>query len=286
MTSHRANAVQGLLTDLAGRPGVLIAFSGGVDSAFLLAAALRALPSDRVLAVTAVSPSLARSELDSARAFAAGLGAAHREVTTDEMTREGYRQNGTSRCFFCKAELLETVDGHLDDLPAGSVVATGTNADDLVAGFRPGIRAAAQRGAITPLADAGLTKTDIRATARLWGLSVWDKPQAACLSSRVAYGIQISPARLARVEAAELAVRNSLQASGVGSINLRVRDLGDTARIEVDPELAGSPGPWQEAALAAACSAGFREAHIDPRGFRSGSMNEGRDEPALGARSL
>jgi uncharacterized protein len=279
MTSQGANAVRGLLADLAERPGVLIAFSGGVDSAFLLAAAMRALPSDRVLAVTAVSPALARTERQSARAFAAGLGATHREVMTQEMDREGYRENGTSRCYFCKSELLDTVTSHLADLPHGSVVATGTNADDLVAGFRPGIRAAAQRGAITPLADAGLTKENIRATARLWGLSVWDKPQAACLSSRVAYGIQISPARLARVEAAELAVRHSLEVSNVSSVNLRVRDLGDAARIEVDRELAGMPGPWHEAALAAACSVGFQNAHIDPHGFRSGSMNEGRKDP-------
>ncbi|MCU0298324.1 MAG: ATP-dependent sacrificial sulfur transferase LarE [Candidatus Nanopelagicales bacterium] len=274
--SANADRVEALLADLGRYPGLLVAFSAGVDSAFLLAAALRALPADRVLAVTAVSPSLPAAELVYARDFAALVGAGHREAPTDEMQREGYRQNSTSRCYFCKAELLDVVTEYLGDLPAGSRVATGTNADDQVAGFRPGIRAAAERGAVTPLADAGLDKATIRATARAWGLPVWDKPQAACLSSRVAYGIEISPTRLARVEAAEIAVRSSLQASRVGSVNIRVRDLGDSARIEVDRDLVEQPGPWQEAVVAAVRSAGFREAHIDPQGFRSGSMNEGR----------
>jgi pyridinium-3,5-biscarboxylic acid mononucleotide sulfurtransferase len=274
-----ADRVSALRDDLSGYPGLLIAFSAGVDSGFLLAAALRALPAGRVLAVTAVSPSLPAAELAHARDFAALVGARHREARTDEMQREGYRQNGTSRCYFCKSELLDVVTEYLGDLPAGSRVATGTNADDLVAGFRPGIRAAAERGAVTPLADAGLDKATIRATARLWGLPVWDKPQAACLSSRVAYGIEISPTRLARVEAAEIAVRSSLQASRVESVNIRVRDLGDSARIEVDRDLVERPGPWQDAVVAAVRSTGFRDAQIDPRGFRSGSMNEGRTPP-------
>ncbi len=275
MSSRRANAVLGLHADLASRPGLLIAFSGGVDSAFLLAAALRALPAEHVLAVTAVSPSLPQTERESAGRFAQTLGAAHIEVTTHEMQREGYRQNSTSRCYFCKAELLDSVTGYLAELPPGSLVATGTNADDMVAGFRPGIRAAAARAAITPLADAGLTKSDVRTLARQWGLSVWDKPQAACLSSRIAYGIQISTPRLARVEAAEVAARECLSAHQVRSDNLRVRDLGDAARIEIDAEAAALPGQWREALVAAVRSTGFEQADIDPRGFRSGSMNEG-----------
>ena len=220
-----------------------------------------------MLAVTAVSPSLPAAELAYARDFAARIGARHLEAPTNEMQREGYRQNSTSRCYFCKAELLDVVTEHLGALPAGSRVATGTNADDLVAGFRPGIRAAAERGAVTPLADAGLDKATIRATARAWGLPVWDKPQAACLSSRVAYGIQISPTRLARVEAAEIAVRSSLADAQVASVNIRVRDLGDSARIEVDRDLLEQPGPWQESVVAAVRSTGFQEAHIDPAGI-------------------
>lgn len=275
MTAQRGtpDPLETLLTDMRRYPGLVVAFSGGVDSAFLLAAAIRTLGAGRVLAVTAVSPSLPSAELSSARGFAASLGAAHLEVVTDELSREGYRQNGTSRCYFCKAELLDVV-GRV--VPPGWYVATGTNADDLVAGFRPGIRAAAERGAVTPLADAGLDKATIRATARAWHLTVWDKPQAACLSSRVAYGIQISTQRLARVEAAERAVRDLLGDPGV---NLRVRDLGDTARIEVDAALLGVVD-WQEPARQAVLDCGFVDAQIDPRGFRSGSMNEGLSSPS------
>ena len=265
--------VDGLLAMLAEYPGLLVAFSAGVDSAFLLAAAVRALGSDRVLAVTAVSPSLPEAELAYARDFAARIGARHAEVATDELSREGYRANSTARCYFCKAELLDVVSALLPELPEGSRVATGTNADDLVAGFRPGIRAAAERGAATPLADAGLTKAQIRQAARDWELPVWDKPQAACLSSRVAYGIEISRERLARVEAAEVAVRGVV--ADVPVINLRVRDLGNSARIEVDSAALAVSG-WQEQAVAAVVACGFDSAEIDPRGFRSGSMNEGQ----------
>ena len=265
--------VDGLLAMLAEYPGLLVAFSAGVDSAFLLAAAVRALGSDRVLAVTAVSPSLPEAELAYARDFAARIGAKHAEVATDELSREGYRANSTARCYFCKAELLDVVSALLPELPEGSRVATGTNADDLVAGFRPGIRAAAERCAATPLADAGLTKAQIRQAARDWELPVWDKPQAACLSSRVAYGIEISRERLARVEAAEVAVRDVV--ADVPVINLRVRDLGNSARIEVDSAALAVSG-WQEQAVAAVVACGFDSAEIDPRGFRSGSMNEGQ----------
>lgn len=267
--------VEELLTDLARYPGLVIAFSAGVDSALLLAAAMRALPSERVIAATAVSASLPAAELAYARDFAASVGARHVEVATDEMNREGYRENSTSRCYFCKAELLEVVSGLLDELPDGARVATGTNADDLVAGFRPGIRAASERGAITPL--AGLTKEQIRATAASWGLRVWDKPQAACLSSRVAYGIQITPARLRRVELAEIGVRTVVEP--LGARNVRVRDLGDSARVEVDAAVLHLPG-WRDHVLAAVRDAGFEQVEIDPRGFRSGSMNEGQPAPA------
>ncbi|MEZ5118849.1 MAG: ATP-dependent sacrificial sulfur transferase LarE [Candidatus Nanopelagicales bacterium] len=275
-----ADPVDRLLDGLRTYPGLLIAFSAGVDSAFLLAAALRALGSDRVLAVTAVSNSLPAAELDYARRFAAEIGARHLEASTHELDRDGYRENSTDRCYFCKAELMDVVSGYLDRLPHGAQVATGTNADDLVAGFRPGIRAAAQRGAVTPLADAGLTKPQIRAAAQAWGLTVWDKPQAACLSSRIAYGIQISPARLARVEQAEIAVRDSLSRHGIHTADLRVRDLGDIARIEIDQTLAQGTGPWRDDVVGAVRAVGFAQAHIDPRGFRSGSMNEARPSGA------
>jgi uncharacterized protein len=277
--SANADPVQRLLRTLGTYTGVLVAFSGGVDSALLLAASVRALPEDRVLAVTAVSDSLPAAELAIARDFTARLGVRHIEAPTYEMQREGYRQNGTDRCYFCKAELLDVVVAHLAQLPAGSRVATGTNADDVTEGFRPGIRAAAQRGAVTPLADAGMSKELVRATARMWDLPVWDKPQSACLSSRIAYGIPISRSRLARVEAAEIAVRASMAAHGVDTVNVRVRDLGNGARIEVDRQLLDVPGEWRQAAAEAVEATGFARAVIDPRGFRSGSMNEGRSQP-------
>lgn len=263
---------------LRGLGSVAVAFSGGADSAFLLAAAVRALGPEQVLAATAVSPSLPRRELVAAREFAEGLGVRHVRPRTDELSRDGYRMNSGDRCYFCKAELLDVV-GPLAEREGFAHVATGTNADDAVAGFRPGIRAAAERGAVTPLRDAGLTKAQVRAASRSWRLATWDKPAAACLSSRMAYGLEITPARLARVDRAEAALRAALDGTGVAVRDLRVRDLGDTARIEVDRELvdvvAASAG-----AVDAVRSAGFDAVEVDPRGFRSGSMNELLADPA------
>src|SRR5207302_909196 len=220
---------------LVGEGSVLVAFSGGADSAFLLAAAVRACGRDNVAAATAVSPSIPATELEGAARFADELGVRHLTPRTDEMSRAGYRANAGDRCYFCKAELLDV----LTPVAARSglaCIATGTNADDAVAGFRPGIRAAAERGAITPLRDVGLTKAEIRAASRDWDLPTWDKPAAACLSSRIAYGVQVTPARLARVERAEATLRAALQSAGVPVRDLRVRDLGDRARIEIDRE--------------------------------------------------
>lgn len=261
---------------LSGLAGLLVAFSGGADSAFLLAAAVRALGADHVVAATAVSPSLARSELDQAAAFARGLGVAHHAPRTDEMARDGYRANAGDRCYFCKSELLDVLTPLAVTLDLAAV-ATGTNADDAVAGFRPGIRAAAERGAITPLRDAGLTKRQIRATSRDWGLSTWDKPAAACLSSRIAYGQRITADRLARVDRAEADLRQALARAGLPARNLRVRDLGpEGARVEVDEELA--PALARRADLLGVVR-GFAAVQVDPRGFRSGSMNELLPDP-------
>jgi uncharacterized protein len=255
---------------------VLVAFSGGADSAFLLAAALRALGPESVAAATAISPSLPEIERRAAADFAAGLGVRHAFVDTREMEREGYRANAGDRCYFCKAELLDQLEPLTKNLGLRHI-ATGTNADDAVAGFRPGIRAAAERGAVTPLRDAELTKAQVRAASRRWGLVTADKPAAACLSSRIAYGISITPARLARVEAAEAALREALSGARMPVQNLRVRDLGDRARVEVDaayaPDLASRPE------LLGAIQ-GFDAVEVDLRGFRSGAMNELLDEPA------
>ncbi len=262
---------------LRGLDGVLVAFSGGADSAFLLAAAVRSLGPDEVAAATAVSASLATGERDQAARFAAGLGVRHEFPRTDEMGRPGYRANAGDRCYFCKAELLDVLAPVAQRLGLRHI-ATGTNADDAVAGFRPGIRAAAQRGALTPLLGAGLTKTQVRAASRVWGLPTWDKPAAACLSSRVAYGIEITPARLARVDRAEAALRAALASDGIGVRDLRVRDLGPAgASIEIDAELVHVLVDRPD--LIAAVE-GFSAVWLDPRGFRSGSMNDLLPVPA------
>ena len=263
---------------LQGEGRVLVAFSGGADSAFLLAAAARACGPANVTAATAISSSLPAAELDAAAVFAAGLGVRHLTPHTDEMARDGYRANAGDRCYFCKAELLDVLTPLAHELGI-DVIATGTNADDVVAGFRPGIRAAAERGAITPLRDAGLTKAEIRAASKQWGLTTWDKPAAACLSSRIAYGIEVTPQRLARVERAEVALRETLAAAGIGVRNLRVRDLGERARVEVDPEYVDAVASLGD--LTVALDAGFTEVEVDPRGFRSGSMNELLPQPDL-----
>lgn len=274
--SAPGDRVGALLDRLSSLPSLMVAFSGGADSAFLLAAAVRALGAERVEAATAVSPSLPRSELDRAREFAAGLGVAHHAPATDELSREGYRANAGNRCFFCKTELMSVV-GPLAAERGVAAVATGTNADDIVAGFRPGIRAAADAGAITPLADAGLTKAEIRAASKAWGLATWDKPAAACLASRIAYGVEVTAAGLERVAAAEQALRGALAEAAIPVRNLRVRDMGDdTASVELDADLVAAVAD-RPGVLAAV--EGFAAVRLDEQGFRSGSMNELLPDP-------
>jgi uncharacterized protein len=264
--------LEALEADLRSRGSVLVAYSGGADSAFLLAAAVRALGADRVGAATAYSDSLPLAERDPARELAESLGVRVFTPHTHEMDRPGYRANAGDRCFFCKAELLDVL-GPIAAEHGFAHVATGTNADDAVAGFRPGIRAAAERGALTPLRDAGLTKAQVREASRDWGLPTWDKPAAACLSSRVAYGIEISPWRLARVEQAEVGARAAVDRAGLAVGNLRVRDLGDRASLEVDAAQVDAVRAVPQV-LAAVREAGFDDADLDPKGFRSGAMNE------------
>ncbi|WP_127479729.1 haloacid dehalogenase-like hydrolase [Nocardioides pantholopis] len=265
-----------LEADLRRRGSVLVAYSGGADSALLLAAAVRALGPGNVAAATGYSHSLPQSERGPALDFARSLGVQVLTPQTREMEREGYRANSGERCFFCKAELLDVLTPLAAERGLAHV-ATGTNADDAVAGFRPGIRAAAERGAITPLLDAGLTKEQVRAASRRWGLPTWDKPAAACLSSRIAYGVQVTPHALARVERAEEAVRDLLADAALR--DLRVRDLGDRASVEVDVALLPLPPDVEAEVLAAVRVAGFGAAAVDPRGFRSGSLNERLGQP-------
>ena len=260
---------------LAPLPGVLVAFSGGVDSGVVLAAAVRALGTQRVVAATAVSPSLPAAERVAAAEFVASLGVRHEQPRTDELSRAGYRANAGDRCAFCKSELVDVLRPLAARLGIADVV-TGTNADDLRAGFRPGIRAAAERGAWAPLARAGMTKDDVRAAARRWGLPLADKAAAACLASRIAYGVPVSAERLARVEEAEAGLRAALAAAGLPVRNLRVRDLGDVARVEVDAEHVAEVTARPDLM---ASVAGFDRVEVDTRGFRSGAMNELLPDP-------
>lgn len=240
----------------------------------MLAAGVRALGRDGVLAVTAVSESLPSGELAAARALAEDLGVAHLAPRTEELNRPGYRANGADRCYFCKSEVLDTVTAvaraHGFDL-----VATGTNADDTADPFRPGIRAGRERGIRTPLADAGLTKADARAVSRLWSLPTWDKPATPCLASRIRYGIPVTGHRLARVDRAEKAVRRALDGAGVHSEQLRVRDLGDTVRVELDAGAAAAAAGLTALAEGVA-EAGFGTAPLIVDSFVSGRLNHER----------
>src|SRR5215475_1497399 len=248
---------------------VRVAFSGGVDSSLVLAAATRALGPAHVEAVTAVSESLPSGMLTAARQLADSLGVSHTELATRELDNPGYAANGADGCYFCKATLIDSVAS----LGDGALLVTGTNADDVRAGWRPGIRAAAERGAGTPLADTGMTKADVRRLSRSWGLPTADRPASPCLSSRIAYGVPITPRRLARVDAAEQAVRAVIGRAGLDIHDLRVRDLGDAVRLEVDASVV--PAVRQLEAVGRAISAaGFGAAAVEVTPFRSGSMND------------
>lgn len=266
-----------LLAEVAGYGRTIVAFSGGVDSSVALAAAVRALGAGEVAAVTAVSPSLPAEELAAAGAFCAALGVEHHTPLTQELEVPGYRENGPRRCYFCKSVLLDSVGKLAADRRFETLV-TGTNASDMAAGFRPGILAAAERRARTPLADLGLTKQSVRAIARFWQLETWDKPAAPCLASRIAYGIAVTPGRLGRIERAEEAVRKCLRGQGYEVRDLRVRDLGDAVRLELDAAAVDHARGNTEV-LAAIRAAGFGTTPLHVQVFRSGSLNDLLDDP-------
>lgn len=262
---------ESLLGCLRGTGPLAVAYSGGADSALVLAAAVRALGAADVLALTAVSESLSAGELAAARLVADGLGVRHLTVPTRELDRPGYRANGRDRCYFCKSEVLDVLARTARDRGYPQL-ATGTNADDAADPHRPGIRAGQERGARTPLLDAGLTKADVRAVSRLWSLPTWDKPATPCLASRIRYGLQVTSARLARVDRAETAVRGLLADAGISVTDLRVRDLGTAARIELPaadlPAARSVPGLDH-----AVRQAGFSGMPVDFAAFSSGSLN-------------
>jgi len=222
-----------LLARLRSLDSVAVGFSGGVDSTLVLAAALRALPANRVVAVIADSPSLARTELIDARQVAADLGAELVEVRVAELEVPGYSANAGNRCYFCKHTVLTAIS-ELAVQRGIAHVATGTHADDHRALHRPGLRAARELHVVEPLADAGLGKREIRMLAAEWSLPVADKPATPCLASRIAVGVPVSIGRLGLVERAEIAVRARLAGAGVKPRDLRVRLLGNGFAVELD----------------------------------------------------
>ena len=249
---------------------IVVAFSGGVDSTLVARVAFDVLGAN-ALALTARSASLMPEELEDAVALAREIGIDHRIVDTQELDRAEYRANAPSRCYYCKTELFDATT-LVAEAYVGAVVVDGFNRDDM-SDHRPGHTAAAEHGVLHPLADIGLTKADVRAVSRLLGLRTWSKPQLACLSSRVPYGMEVTAARLQRVAAVERALR----AEEFFDLRARlVRDNDETVRIEVGAQEWGRlADPDRRARLvAAARQAGFRFVTVDLEGFRSGRMND------------
>lgn len=264
-TRADAEAVADALSDVK-RLGV--AYSGGVDSAVLLALSVRVLGRDRALGLLADSPSLARHELQIARSVAAQLGADVVEFATHEGDRPQYRANGADRCFYCKDELFTVISETLAEDLLLDAVAYGENADDAKRLDRPGAEAATRHRVLRPLAQAGITKARVRALAHDLGLSVADKPAAPCLASRIPHGEQVTPEKLRQVETAEQVLRD------LGFSDSRVRHHGKIARIEVPLAEIGrfADDTVREQALRAIRASGFAYVTIDLAGMQSGAF--------------
>ncbi|MBD2253503.1 ATP-dependent sacrificial sulfur transferase LarE [Nostoc parmelioides] len=264
MLTEKLEQLKALFTEMG---QALIAYSGGVDSTLVAKIAYDVL-GDRALAVTAVSPSLLPEELEDAKIQAATIGIPHKIVQTHEMDNPNYTSNPVNRCYFCKSELHDTLKPLALEMGYPYVV-DGVNADDLH-DYRPGIQAAKERGARSPLAEFGVTKLEVRQLSQQLGLPWWEKPAQPCLSSRFPYGEEITIAKLQRVGRAEIYLRK------LGWQNLRVRSEEDTARIELPPEkikdfvlttdLTSVVKAFQEL--------GFIYVTLDLEGYRSGKLNQ------------
>ena len=244
---------------------VLVAYSGGVDSALLLALAIDAL-GERAVAFTALSAAVPPDELEGARVVAQHLGARHIEKASAELEDPRYASNPVNRCYFCKTELYTLATAEARALGLAAVV-SGTNADEL-ADYRPGLQAASEHEVVQPLAEAALTKAEIRELSRDLKLPTWDKPQQPCLSSRIPYGTEVTPERLAQLAESEMALRK------LGLREFRVRYHGEIARIEAGEADFDRLVRVRADALAALKAAGFKFVTIDLEPFRSGRLNE------------
>jgi pyridinium-3,5-biscarboxylic acid mononucleotide sulfurtransferase len=252
---------------------VIVAFSGGADSALVAKVAHDVLGPERAVAATAVSPSLAGAERADCAALAAEWGLHWVEVETGELDDPAYARNDGDRCFHCKTALMDALEPVATEL--GATVVLGVNVDDL-GDHRPGQRAAAERGAVFPLVEAGFTKADVRAWSQRLGLRTWDKPAAACLASRLPYGTSVTLGRLAQVERAEAGLR------ALGLAELRVRHHGDIARIEVRVEDLARVVERRDEVVGTVRSAGYRWVTLDLEGFRSGNLNQVLEDPGRG----
>jgi uncharacterized protein len=276
VTSSSEENLARLRALLAGMESVLVCYSGGIDSALVLAVAHEVLGA-RAIGMTAVSPSLAPFERDEAVAVAKQIGARHELVESQEIDDPSYAANHTDRCFHCKSELYRVSAVKQKEWGSAFVV-NGTNLDDL-GDYRPGLEAAKQAGVRSPFVELGLAKKDVRAMAATMGLSIWDKPAAACLSSRIPYGTKVTRDRLTQIGSFEA----DLHSAGLRQVRVRWHELGSDgantkagsiARVEVGQDEIGKAFEMREAIVSAGKRAGFAYVTLDLQGYRTGSHNE------------